>query len=141
MQLTGFLKKLKNEQVSIELKYGTTVWGIVRNVSPQMNVSLTDVRLTLPAKSSDATLAAVLLSGGSTQGQDSKRTTSLEFINIRGNTIRHILLPDNINLDALLVDQEEVNRLRKLGKVGHDANKKRSLESNGNAPKRPKRAF
>ena len=61
MQLTGFLKKLKNERVSIELKNGTTVWGIVRSVSPQMNVSLTDVRLTLPTKTSEATLAAVLL--------------------------------------------------------------------------------
>ncbi|CDO93550.1 unnamed protein product [Kluyveromyces dobzhanskii CBS 2104] len=141
MQLTGFLKKLKNERVSIELKNGTTVWGIVRNVSPQMNVSLTDVRLTLPVKSSEATLAAVLLSGGSTQGQESKRATSLEFINIRGNTIRQIILPDSINLDALLVDQQEVNRLRKQGQLGSDPNKKRTIDGNGSAPKRPRRAF
>lgn len=141
MKLTNFLKKLKNERVSIELKNGTTVWGIVKNVSPQMNVSLTDVRLTLPSKTSESTMAAVYLSGGSNQGMESKRTTSLEFINIRGNTIRQIILPDTINLDALLVDQQEINKLRRQGKLGDDPNKKRSLEHSGNPPKRMKRAF
>lgn len=141
MKLTNFLKKLKNERVSIELKNGTTIWGIVRNVSPQMNVSLTDVRLTLPNNTSESTMAAVYLSGGSSQGLESKRTTSLEFINVRGNTIRQIVLPDTVNLDALLVDQQEINNLRKQGKLGEDTNKKRSLEHSGNPAKRVKRAF
>jgi hypothetical protein len=33
-----------------------------------------------------------------------KNPVSLETLSIRGNNIRYYLLPDNLNLDALLVD-------------------------------------
>jgi small nuclear ribonucleoprotein D1 len=33
-----------------------------------------------------------------------KNPVSLESLSIRGNNIRYYLLPDNLNLDALLVD-------------------------------------
>ena len=33
-----------------------------------------------------------------------KNPTSLDSLSIRGNTVRYFLLPDSLNLDALLVD-------------------------------------
>ena len=33
-----------------------------------------------------------------------KNPTSLDFLTVRGSTIRYVILPDNLNLDALLVD-------------------------------------
>lgn len=33
-----------------------------------------------------------------------KNPTTLDSLSIRGNTVRYFLLPDSLNLDALLVD-------------------------------------
>ncbi|CUS21616.1 LAQU0S03e06700g1_1 [Lachancea quebecensis] len=139
MKLVHFLMKLRNEQVTIELKNGTTVWGTLQTVSPQMNATLTDVKLSLPGKSGNSAVASVFLSGG--QRNPEQKTTSLQYINIRGNTIRQIILPDSLNLDTLLVDERHLNRLRRAGKVTNDHNKKRRMDSNGGPVKRPKRAL
>ncbi|WPD60343.1 Sm snRNP core protein Smd1 [Saccharomyces cerevisiae] len=108
MKLVNFLKKLRNEQVTIELKNGTTVWGTLQSVSPQMNAILTDVKLTLPQprlnklNSNGIAMASLYLTGGQ-QPTASDNIASLQYINIRGNTIRQIILPDSLNLDSLLI--------------------------------------
>ncbi|CCF59187.1 hypothetical protein KAFR_0G01530 [Kazachstania africana CBS 2517] len=146
MKLVNFLKKLRNEQVTVELKNGTTIWGTLQTVSPQMNVTLTDVALTLPNNNhsnSPSALASMYLTGkgpsneGATSGD--KITTSLQYINVRGNTIRQIILPDSLNLDSLLIDETQLNRLRRQGKVVSDANKKRRRDFDGQQTKRIRR--
>ncbi|SCU80466.1 LADA_0B07624g1_1 [Lachancea dasiensis] len=139
MKLVHFLMKLRNEQVTVELKNGTTVWGTLQTVSPQMNATLTDVKLSLPSKSSNMALAGVFLSGGQHNGE--QKTTSLQYINIRGNTIRQIILPDSLNLDSLLVDERHLNRLRRTGKVADDYSRKRRMDGNDASTKRVKRAL
>ncbi|ODV62299.1 mRNA splicing protein SMD1 [Ascoidea rubescens DSM 1968] len=83
MKLTRFLMKLSMETVQIELKNGTIVSGTILNVSPSMNISLKNVKMTV--KDRDPVL--------------------LNFINIRGNNIRLAILPDSLNLDTLLIDE------------------------------------
>ncbi|SCV03435.1 LAMI_0H08130g1_1 [Lachancea mirantina] len=139
MKLVHFLMKLRNEQVSVELKNGTTVWGTLQTVSPQMNATLTDVKLSLPNKAGNSAMAGMYLVGG--QQNEERGTTSLQYINIRGNTIRQIILPNSLNLDSLLVDERQLNRLRRSGKLGDDSNRKRRLDHNGNSTKRVKRAI
>ncbi|CAR26256.1 hypothetical protein ZYGR_0H00640 [Zygosaccharomyces rouxii] len=139
MKLVNFLKKLRNEQVTVELKNGTTVWGTLQTVSPQMNATLTDVRLSLPRSTSNSsTLASVYLSDGSLS-QNEPSTTSLQYINIRGSTIRQIILPDSLNIDSLLVDERQLNKLRRAGKVSNDSNKKRRADFGENTNKRIRR--
>ncbi|CDF87601.1 BN860_10154g1_1 [Zygosaccharomyces bailii CLIB 213] len=138
MKLVNFLKKLRNEQVTIELKNGTTVWGTLQTVSPQMNATLTDVKLSLPRSvSNSSTLASIHLSEGTPIPNET--STSLQYINIRGSTIRQIILPDSLNIDSLLVDERELNRLRRAGKVSNDPSKKRSGEFGENSNKRIRR--
>lgn len=148
MKLVYFLKKLRNEQVTVELKNGTTVWGTLQSVSPQMNATLTDVKLSLPRSSNNAAsssaLAGMYLSNGQVSdgsGSDGSATTtaSLQYINIRGNTIRQIILPDSLNLDALLVDDEQWRRLKRTGKVTSEGNKKRRADFVSNPSKRIRR--
>ncbi|AQZ11509.1 SMD1 (YGR074W) [Zygosaccharomyces parabailii] len=138
MKLVNFLKKLRNEQVTIELKNGTTVWGTLQTVSPQMNATLTDVKLSLPRSvSNSSTLASIHLSEGTPIPNET--STSLQYINIRGSTIRQIILPDSLNIDSLLVDERELNRLRRAGKVSNDPSKKRRGEFGENSNKRIRR--
>ncbi|SCU78796.1 LANO_0A04038g1_1 [Lachancea nothofagi CBS 11611] len=139
MKLVHFLMKLRNEQVTVELKNGTTVWGTLQTVSPQMNATLTDVKLSLPNKSGNGAVAGIFLSGG--QHNNEQKTTSLQYINIRGSTIRQIILPDSLNLDSLLVDERHLNRLKRTGKLTDEYSKKRRMDSNGSSAKRVKRAM
>ncbi|CCE92069.1 mRNA splicing protein SMD1 TDEL_0D04850 [Torulaspora delbrueckii] len=150
MKLVYFLKKLRNEQVTVELKNGTTVWGTLQTVSPQMNVTLTDVQLSLPRSTfnnaGSNALAGVYLADGQTStnsagGGMAKTTTSLQYINIRGNTIRQIILPDSLNLDALLVDEDQLKKLRRSGKITNDSNKKRRADFVSNPSKRIRRGI
>ena len=111
MKLVNFLKKLKNEQVTVELKNGQTVFGTVSQVTPQMNLVLTQVQLRDgPGRRVTSTLPF------HTQGNG----VNLQYINIRGNTIRQIILPDTLNIDTILasMDHKELNQLRRDGKVG-----------------------
>lgn len=146
MKLVNFLKKLRNEQVTVELKNGTTVWGTLQTVSPQMNATLTDVQLSLPRSRSNAAgynaLASIYLSDGqATNGSanDGLTTTSLQYINIRGNTIRQIILPDSLNLDSLLVDEKQLNKLRRSGKITNDSSRKRRADFGASSNKRIRR--
>lgn len=44
-----------------------------------------------------------------------KNPVSLETLSIRGNNIRYYLLPDNLNLDALLVDDTKKQQKKPAG--------------------------
>ncbi len=74
--------KLNNETVTVELKNGTTVHGTVVGVDTKMNTHIKGVKVT----------------------PKGKNTTELDTLSIRGNNIRCYILPDNVNLDQLLVD-------------------------------------
>jgi len=82
MKLVRFLMKLISEQVQVELKNGTIVSGTIISVTPSMNINLKNVKMTVR----------------------NRNPVSLEFINIRGNNVRIVILPDNLNLDSLLTD-------------------------------------
>ncbi|KAM7196072.1 ER protein Pkr1 domain containing protein [Rhypophila sp. PSN 637] len=88
-----FLMKISNETVTIELKNGTIIHGTVTSVAPTMNTALRNVKMTV-------------------KGQD---TIPLDTMNIRGSTIRLIILPDSLPLDSLLVDDapKPKNKARK----------------------------
>jgi len=141
MKLVNFLKKLRNEQVTIELKNGTTVWGTLQSVSPQMNATLTDVRLSVPsnASRSQAAMSSVYLSGATTERSKDGVSASLQYINVRGNTIRQIILPESLNLDSLLVDDAQLNHLRKSGQVADSSTRKRTWDSDTHTAKRARR--
>lgn len=88
MQLVRFLMKLTSEYVQIELKNGTVVAGTVVSVAPNMNTVLKDAKMTV--KNEDP--------------------VSMETINLRGNTIRHYILPETLPLDTMIKQDER--RLR-----------------------------
>lgn len=145
MKLVNFLKKLRNEQVTIELKNGTTLWGTLQSVSPQMNATLTDVRLAVPQGRARAgggsALAGVYLSGATAEHSEGESAVaaSLQYINVRGNTIRQIILPDSLDLDRLLVDETQLARLRRSGQVADQPSRKRQRAFDGGEAKRPRR--
>lgn len=82
MKLVRFLMKLTSETVQIELKNGTLVKGTVISVTPSMNINLKSVTMTIK----------------------NRNPVSLDFMNIRGNNVRLIILPDALNLDSMLTD-------------------------------------
>lgn len=140
MKLVHFLKKLRNEQVTIELKNSTTIWGTLQTVTPQMNVTLSNVTLSLSgSNNSQAQAGMYLLKSGSQSTAAGENQVQLQFINVRGNTIRQIILPDSLNLDSLLVDEEDLKRLRRSGQVVDDFGKKRRRDYGTNPAKRVRR--
>ncbi|GEQ71000.1 hypothetical protein JCM33374_g4681 [Metschnikowia sp. JCM 33374] len=83
MKLVRFLMNLPsatNQSVTVELKNGSSVNGQVLSCSPSMNISLKNIKLIQPH-------------------QDPQL---MQFMNIRGNQIRQILLPDDLNIESLL---------------------------------------
>ncbi|CCH61391.1 hypothetical protein TBLA_0E03370 [Henningerozyma blattae CBS 6284] len=144
MKLVNFLKKLRNEQLTIELKNGTTIWGTLQTVSPQMNVTLTDITLSLPTNKNPQAQAAFFLASNSNNTSSNSSSNSdiqLQYINVRGNTIRQIILPDSLNLDSLLIDEQQLQRLRKSGKLVDDSSKKRRRDYGTNTSKRLRRGI
>jgi len=85
MKLVRFLMKLSHEQVTIELKNGTSVTGSVAGVDMSMNTHLKKVKMTI-------------------KGRDS---VNLDSISIRGNNVRYFILPDSLTLDHLLQPEAE----------------------------------
>eukprot|EP00290_Baffinella_frigidus_P059538 CAMPEP_0180359074 /NCGR_PEP_ID=MMETSP0989-20121125/11001_1 /TAXON_ID=697907 /ORGANISM="non described non described, Strain CCMP2293" /LENGTH=150 /DNA_ID=CAMNT_0022349825 /DNA_START=97 /DNA_END=546 /DNA_ORIENTATION=+ len=96
MKLVRFLMKLSNETVTIELKNGSVVHGTIVGVDMAMNTHLKAVKLTLKNKS----------------------PVPLEQLSIRGSNIRYFLLPDNLNLDSLLVEDAPKHKMGKVSAPG-----------------------
>eukprot|EP00465_Bigelowiella_longifila_P010045 CAMPEP_0185254738 /NCGR_PEP_ID=MMETSP1359-20130426/3655_1 /TAXON_ID=552665 /ORGANISM="Bigelowiella longifila, Strain CCMP242" /LENGTH=135 /DNA_ID=CAMNT_0027838067 /DNA_START=35 /DNA_END=440 /DNA_ORIENTATION=- len=94
MKLVKFLMRLNNETVTVELKNGTVVQGTISGVDMSMNTHLKIVKMTLKGKN----------------------PVHLDTLSIRGNNIRYFILPDSLNLDALLV--EEVKKKKRLPAAG-----------------------
>eukprot|EP00562_Extubocellulus_spinifer_P015670 CAMPEP_0178573694 /NCGR_PEP_ID=MMETSP0697-20121206/18917_1 /TAXON_ID=265572 /ORGANISM="Extubocellulus spinifer, Strain CCMP396" /LENGTH=172 /DNA_ID=CAMNT_0020208555 /DNA_START=99 /DNA_END=618 /DNA_ORIENTATION=- len=82
MKLVKFLQKLNRETVTIELKNGTVIHGTVVGVDATMNAHLRKAKVTVRGKN----------------------PVSYSTLSVRGSTVRSWILPDSLNLDALLVD-------------------------------------
>ncbi|KAL3805172.1 hypothetical protein ACHAWO_000707 [Cyclotella atomus] len=95
MKLVKFLQKLNREQVTIELKNGTVISGTVVGVDATMNAHLKKAKLTARGKN----------------------PVSYATLSVRGSTVRDWILPDGLNLDALLVEDAPKN-VQKAAPVG-----------------------
>merc|ERR1712076_18273 len=82
MKLVRFLMKLTHETVTMELKNGTQVHGTVTGVDVAMNTHLKSVKMTIK----------------------NRDPVQLETLSVRGNNIRYYILPENLPLETLLVD-------------------------------------
>lgn len=90
MKLVRFLMKLANERVQVELKNGTVVVGDIISVTPAMNINLKNVKMTVK----------------------NRNPVQLEYVNVRGNQVRLVILPDELNVDTIL--SETVVRAKTL---------------------------
>ena len=88
MNLKLILNKIFNENITVELKNGTIIHGVLIKSDKFMNLYLKKVKKT-------NFLAFDL---------------NLENISIRGNTIRYIILPIWINFDSLLYLNHKTNK-------------------------------
>lgn len=83
MKLVRFLMNMPtstSQPVTVELKNQTSVSGTLLSCTPSMNLSLKNVKLVQPH-------------------QDPQL---LQYMNIRGNQIRQIILPDDLNIESVL---------------------------------------
>lgn len=101
----------KSLLTSIHIK-GTIIHGTITSVSPQMNTALRTVKMTTKNKANP-----------SAPGE----TISLDTINVRGSTIRYYILPDSLNLDTILIDDQPKpkNKARKEGDGGRGSGRGR----------------
>jgi small nuclear ribonucleoprotein D1 len=115
MKLVKFLQKLNREQVTIELKNGTVIHGTVVGVDATMNCHLKKVKVTVyvqcvPQFTFFPWCACVsslsFFSYYSSLYRRGKNPVPYSTLSIRGSTMRAWLLPESLNLDALLVDAD-----------------------------------
>ena len=85
--------KLTNDAVTITLKNGTIVEGTITSVDISMNTTLRNVKMTI-------------------KGRNPERVDALT---IRGSNIRYVEIPDEVNLDTLLIDDTPKNNPQKVG--------------------------
>lgn len=113
MKLVRFLMNLPsttNHPVTVELKNGNSVNGQLLSCLPLMNLSLKNIKLIQPH-------------------QDPQL---MQFMNIRGNQIRQVILPDDLNIESLLSKSQV--RLKGPGAGPGKVNDRKKTF-------RPKRAF
>lgn len=101
MKLVTFLMKLTNENVTIELKNGTLITGIIMGVDMKMNTHMKNVKVVLKSKNV------------AEYNVTSKQFLSLDHLTIRGNNIRYFILSDSLPLDTLLIDDTPKPKVRK----------------------------
>lgn len=83
MKLVRFLMNIPNstnQPVTVELKNGNIINGTLLSCTPLMNLNLKNVKL--QQKYQDPIL--------------------LQYINVRGNQIRQVLLPEDLNIESVL---------------------------------------
>lgn len=80
MKIKSLFKELKNEIVTVELKNGIILNGLIVNVDSYMNVYLKHVKRSIKGKISNI----------------------IPTISVRGSRIRFIILPDWVNFDIVL---------------------------------------
>ena len=85
MQLVRFLQKCANEHVTVELKNGTVVHGVLLSVDTSMNCHMKNVKVSVKGKTA----------------------VPMDNLTVRGNTVRYVVLPDSLALDPLLVSAAE----------------------------------
>merc|ERR1719473_402415 len=86
VKLIGFLMKISNETVQIELKNGSVVQGTVMGIDLSMNTHMKTVKMIC-------------------KGSDPIR---VDQMSIRGSHIRYYVLPDSINLDTILASLDSL---------------------------------
>ncbi|EUD65387.1 small nuclear ribonucleoprotein D1 [Plasmodium inui San Antonio 1] len=101
MKLVTFLMKLTNENVTIELKNGTLVTGIITGVDIRMNTHMKSVKVVIKNKNVGE------------YNVNTKQFLSLDHVTIRGNNIRYFILSDSLPLDTLLVDDTPKQKVSK----------------------------
>ena len=97
--------KLSNETVEVELKNGTVVRGVVMGeyVSfPEALLFLLHASNPSVALGVDISMNMHLKSVKMTV--KGRNQVQMETLSIRGNNVRHVVLPDSLNLDTLLID-------------------------------------
>lgn len=127
--LVRVLARLRHESVAVELKDGTVVRGTVRSVDREMNLHLrpavvraADRRAaaaaattTTKATTTTAPWTQTVTGYGDSAAAPSSSSSSVEAgrergpeerpfeeYRVRGNTVRYVVLPDTLNIDALL---------------------------------------
>ena len=85
MKLYMIIKKIVHEPITLELKNGIVIHGVLQNVDKCLNIFLKNVKRSVKNSNS------IFLKG----------------IAIRGNNIRYIILPNWLNLDSLLYEFNE----------------------------------
>jgi small nuclear ribonucleoprotein D1 len=75
--------KLNTESVTVELKNGTVIQGTITGVDMSMNIHLKTVKMTVKNK---------------------PQPQQVDQMSVRGNTVRYVILPENLPLDTLLID-------------------------------------
>ncbi|CAO3687922.1 unnamed protein product [Umbelopsis vinacea] len=109
LECVKFLMKLNNETVTIELKNGTVVHGTVAGVDMSMNTHLKPVKMTVK----------------------NKDPVNLESLSIRGNNIRHFILPDSLPLDTLLIDDSPKSKGKKKESAAPGRGRGRGMRGGG----------
>lgn len=95
MKLIRFLMKMTNEFITAELKNGSTISGTIISIDSKMNIHLKLVKFK----------------------EKGKQEINLDNYSIRGNHVRHIVLPDYLPIDALLIDDEPTIAKKKDSKL------------------------
>merc|ERR1711874_659386 len=97
-----FLQNISKEVVSVELKNGTVISGLLISTDIGMNIHMKNVNMTVKHQN----------------------PINLESLTIRGNNVRLIILPENLPIDAVLMKQN--GKIRAPKKISSKMRPKKS---------------